>query len=53
MKVNYYRRYSLCEEYYKLKDEVKSVEFMRRNAEKIMGEDAPERTRRRAQDLGL
>ena len=32
-------RYALCEEYYKLRDDVKSVETLRRGAENIMSED--------------
>ena len=32
-------RYTLCEEYYKLKDDVKSVEFLRSGAENIMNND--------------
>ena len=46
-------RYALCEEYYKLKDDVKSVEFLRRSAENIMSADAPEREPKRTQDISL
>jgi len=45
-------RYALCEEYYKLKDDVKSVEVLRRGAEHIMSADTPERTAR-AKDILL
>jgi len=46
-------RYALCEEYYKFNDDVKSVEVLRRGAENIMSADAPERTRKRTQDISL
>jgi len=46
-------RYTLCEEYYKLRDDVKSVETLRRGAEHIMSEDAPEQTRTRQKDVSL
>ena len=46
-------RYSLCEEYYKLRDDVKNVEVLRRGAEHIMSEDAPERTQTRTKDVSL
>ena len=46
-------RYALCEEYYKLKDDVKSVEVLRRGAENIMNENAPERTQTRTKDISL
>ena len=42
-------RYVLCDEYYRLDDELKSVEALRRGAEKIMRDEpeitAPTRTR--------
>ena len=40
-------------ESYKLKDEVKSVELLRRGAENIMNADAPEREPKRSQDISL
>ena len=46
-------RYALCEEYYKLKDDVKNVEVLRRGAENIMSADAPEREPKRVQDISL
>ena len=46
-------RYLLCEEYYKLKDDVKSVEYLRRGAENIMNNETPEQTRARTQDISL
>ena len=46
-------RYGLCEEYYKLKDDVKSVETLRRNTENIMRESALERTQTRTKDMEL
>ena len=46
-------RYALCEEYYKLKDDVKSVEYLRRGAENIMNNETPEQTRTRTQDISL
>jgi septal ring factor EnvC (AmiA/AmiB activator) len=46
-------RYALCEEYYKLKDDVKSVEVLQRGAEHIMNENVLERTPKRSQDISL
>ena len=46
-------RYALVEEYYKLKDDVKNVETLRRSAMNIMSQEAPEQTLRRSQDLSL
>jgi hypothetical protein len=46
-------RYSLCEEYYKLKDDVKSVEVLRRSAESIMNNDVQERIPTRTKDISL
>ena len=46
-------RYTLCEDYYKLRDDVKSVQTLRRGAENIMSEDTPEQTRTRTQDISL
>jgi len=45
-------RISQKREYYKHKDEVKSVEFLRRNANSIMDEDVPER-KGKMHELGL
>ena len=46
-------RFGLCDEYYKLKDDVKNVETLRRGAENIMSEDTQERKHARSKDLGL
>jgi hypothetical protein len=44
-------KYALCERYYALQDEVRSVEQLRKGAENIMREDVQERQPRRAQDI--
>ena len=46
-------RYTLCEQYYKLKDEVKYVEQLRRSTESLMKENAQERTRTKVKDLEI
>jgi hypothetical protein len=38
-------RYKLCEEFYRLKDDVKNVERLRRSAENLMSHGAPEQAR--------
>jgi hypothetical protein len=35
-------KYSLCEDFYKLKEEIRNVEIIRRGAEKFMQEDGRE-----------
>ena len=45
------KRYTLCEEYYNLKDEVKSVEVLKRELEEILREgslDVPNKEHSRA-----
>ena len=44
-------KYALCERYYALQDEVRSIEQLRKGAENIMREDVQERQTRRAQDI--
>jgi ATP-dependent exoDNAse (exonuclease V) alpha subunit len=46
-------RYSLCEEYYKLKDSVKSIEILQRNAEYIMNENSQERASTKTINLSV
>jgi hypothetical protein len=46
-------RYSLCEEYYKLKGDVKSVETLRHGAESLMPESVPERIHIRSQHMDI
>ena len=46
-------RYALCEEYYKLKDDVKSVEFLRRGADGLMREEELEWVPTRNKDILL
>jgi len=46
-------RFSLCEDYYKLKDETSSVEVLRKGAENIMRQEQREQQPRRAQDIDL
>ena len=46
-------KYALCERYYALQDEVRSVEQLRKGAENIMREAAQERQPHRAQDVEL
>ncbi|MDR0999730.1 MAG: hypothetical protein LBL96_02845 [Clostridiales bacterium] len=42
-------RFSLCEDYYRLKDETRSMEILRRGAENIIRENTTERTSERNQ----
>ena len=44
-------KYALCERYYALQDEVRSVEQLRKGAENIMREGVQERERTRTQDI--
>jgi hypothetical protein len=44
-------KYALCERYYALQDEVRSVEQLRKGAENIMREDVQERQRARTQGI--
>jgi hypothetical protein len=37
------RKYALCERYYSLRDEVRSVELLRKGTENIMQDDRQER----------
>jgi len=46
-------KYALCERYYALQDDVRSIEQLRKGAENIMREDVQERQPRRAQDIDL
>ncbi|MCL1852816.1 MAG: hypothetical protein FWF88_07270 [Peptococcaceae bacterium] len=46
-------RYADCDVYYKLREDVRMVEVLRRSAENIMREAVPERTPTRAHDLNL
>jgi len=46
-------RYSLCEQYYKLKDEVKYVEHLRRNTENLMKENVQKHTRTKTNNLEM
>ena len=46
-------KYTACERYYTLQDEVRSVEQLRKGAENIMREDVQERQPRRAQGMEL
>ena len=43
----------VCERYYALQDEVRSVEQLRKGAENIMREEVQERQPHRAQDIDL
>ena len=43
----------LVEEYYKISDDVKNVEALRRGAENLMREVTPKRTPSRTQDMEL
>jgi len=43
-------KFSLCEDFYRLKNEIRSVEILRRGAENIMREETPERKIERARD---
>jgi ATP-dependent exoDNAse (exonuclease V) alpha subunit len=46
-------KYALCERYYALQDEVRSVEQLRRGAENIMRDESQERQRTRAQGMEI
>jgi hypothetical protein len=46
-------KYALCERYYALQDEIRSVEQLRKGAENIMREDVQERQPKRAHDVDL
>jgi len=46
-------RFSLCEDYYRLKDETRSVELLRKGAENIMRQEQREQRPRRAQNVEL
>ena len=46
-------RFMLCEDYYRLQDEVRSVEALRRCAENIMREHSRERQHTRSRDMEL
>ena len=46
-------RYAHVDEYYKLRDDVRSVEVLRRGAERLMGEVTPERAQAWEQDMSL
>jgi hypothetical protein len=46
-------RYDHVEAYYKLREDVRSVEVLRRGAESLMREVAPERTPTRTWDMEL
>jgi hypothetical protein len=46
-------RYEHCDKYYKLREDVRSMEVLRRGAESILREGVPERTSTRGYDMGL
>jgi len=46
-------RYILCDEYYRLDDDLKSVEALKRGAEKIMREEAERDVPARAQGMEI
>jgi hypothetical protein len=46
-------RYTLCDEYYKLDDELKSVEALKRGAENIMRDNTPERVPQKSRGMGI
>jgi hypothetical protein len=46
-------RYAHCGTYYELRGDIKNVEALRRGADSIMRDIAPERARSRAHDIGL
>ena len=46
-------RFAHVGEYYGLRDDVQSIEVLRRSAERLMGEIAPERKAARNRDLEL
>ena len=46
-------RFLLCEDYYRLKDEVRNVEVLRKGVDDILSEERSERQRIKAHDLDL
>jgi len=46
-------RYAHCDEYYKLREDIKSVETLRRGADNLMRDITPERTQARKLELDL
>ena len=46
-------RFSLCEDYYRLKDETHSVELLRKGAENIIRQEQREQLPLRVQDMEL
>ena len=46
-------RYAHCDEYYKLREDIKSVETLRRGADNLMRDITPERSQSRKQDIDL
>ena len=46
-------KYALCEEYYRLDDELRSVEALRRGAESIMREETQRMQPARAQNMEI
>ena len=46
-------RFSLCEDYYRLKDETRSVEVLQKGAENIIRQEQREQQQRRVQDVEL
>jgi len=44
---------SLCEDFYRLKDEIRSVEVLRRGAENLMREEVSDRKIRRTHEAEL
>ena len=46
-------RFSLCEIYYRLRDETRSIELLLRGAENLMREDVRERGQQRSHNIDL
>jgi len=46
-------KFSLCEDFYRLKDEIRSVEVLRRGAENLVREEVPDRKIRRTHEAEL
>ena len=46
-------KFSLCEDFYKLKEEIRSVEVLRRGAENLMREEVPDRKIKRTHEAEL
>ena len=46
-------KYAACERYYALQDEVRSVEQLRKGAERFMNEETPEQVPIQKHDLSL